>query len=446
MSSVVAEGTRVSGRGAPAGARAASRARWRVTARRRAALLAVCLFILLAVPSEGYLGLARITWALRQAIGNDGFRLAAWEVQALGQKGRDLVARPGAALTPEAQRDLVLAYFAATERARDLADAIERIYADPRQADPASAAAPLRAALEALRAEQAVRRPAVESILERQTATVLAEMGLGMAGRAWPPVRFQFTESPLYLIVSPRNRITLLEGLYLDPGLDIPRMEQIESQVQTGLDVSALVEGTGGFSSYPTMVIENESLEWVLNTIAHEWAHTYLVFRPLGWHYDDSSDMRTMNETVASIVGDEVGRAVLLRYYPELARPEPWPRPPSLQPQWWGQEPEADTFRFGAFMRETRLEVDRLLAAGRVTEAEDYMEARRQILVQRGYAIRKLNQAYFAFHGSYAVGPAATDPIGAKLRALRQRTASLAAFVQAVARLTGVSDLDALLQ
>ncbi len=97
-------------------------------------------------------------------------------------------------------------------------------------------------------------------------------------------------------------------------------------------------------------------------------------------------------------------------------------------------------------MRETRLEVDRLLAAGRITEAEQYMETRREILVQRGYAIRKLNQAYFAFHGSYAVGPAATDPIGAKLRALRQRTASLAEFVQAVSRLTSVAGLDALLQ
>ena len=47
------------------------------------------------------------------------------------------------------------------------------------------------------------------------------------------------------------------------------------------------------------------------------------------------------------------------------------------------------------------------------------MEARRQELVKQGYAIRKLNQAYFAFHGSYAVGTGATDPIGGKLRALR---------------------------
>jgi len=74
------------------------------------------------------------------------------------------------------------------------------------------------------------------------------------------------------------------------------------------------------------------------------------------------------------------------------------------------------------------------------------MEARRKILVARGYLIRKLNQAYFAFHGSYAVGASATDPIGGKLRALRQRTGSLADFVRTVAKITSVADLDAALR
>jgi hypothetical protein len=99
-------------------------------------------------------------------------------------------------------------------------------------------------------------------------------------------------------------------------------------------------------------------------------------------------------------------------------------------------------FEFGPFMRETRLTVDQLLAEGRIDEAEAYMEQRRQTLLDQGYVIRKLNQAYFAFHGSYAVGPAATDPIGGKLRALRDRSASLADFLQTVARFTTASALD----
>lgn len=86
-----------------------------------------------------------------------------------------------------------------------------------------------------------------------------------------------------------------------------------------------------------------------------------------------------------------------------------------------------------------------MLAAGQIEAAEAYMEARRGVLVERGYSIRKLNQAYFAFHGSYAVGTGATDPIGGKLRALRLRTDSLTRFMQIVARFDAAADLDAAL-
>jgi hypothetical protein len=412
----------------------------------RSALVIIGLFLILAVPSDGYLGPARVTLAVKQAIGGHGFRLAAWETQALAQKARDLVLRPGSGLSSQAEHDLVVSYFSDIARSGDLTAQIERIYADPRQVDPAGAAAALQAEMDALRARQAGRRPAVERILERQTASILEEAQLTTSGRVWPPVRFQFTESPLYLIVSPRNRIATTEGVYVDPATSLAEVEEMESQVQERLDVSALVEGTGGFSSYPTMVIEYPSLEWVISTIAHEWAHTYLAFRPLGWHYDASGDTRTLNETVASIVGDEIGSLVMLRYYPELVRPEPWPRPLSLSPEWWGLKTDQQPFRFGPFMRETRLTVDKLLAQGKISEAETYMEARRKILLDHGYVIRKLNQAYFAFHGSYAVGPSATDPIGGKLRALRDRAGSLAEFLRTVARFTDVADLDAALR
>jgi hypothetical protein len=183
-------------------------------------------------------------------------------------------------------------------------------------------------------------------------------------------------------------------------------------------------------------------MEWVISTISHEWIHTYLAFRPLGWRYYDSGAMRTINETVASIAGDELGRRVIERFYPEKAPPPAWPQPRALR-----AEGEAKpTFSFGAFMRETRLAIDKLLAAGQIAEAETYMAARRKELAEHGYLLRRLNQAYFAFHGSYAVGAAATDPIGGKLRLLRLQSGSLAEFMQIVAGFKSAVDLEAALR
>jgi hypothetical protein len=405
-------------------------------------LAAIILWIALTIPSDGYLGRARVDLILRQAIGSHGFRLAAWEGQALAEKARDLVARPGAALPPAAQHDLVVAYFDAIGESGRLESQIERAYADPKQTNPRAAAAPLQAQLDDLRIRQASRRPAVERILGEQLGAVLAAEDLTTAGLIWPPVSFQFAESPNYLIVSPRDLIAVEKGIYLDPTLPVARMEQIEQQVEGRLDVSALVEGTGGFSSYPTMIIEYPAMEWALSTISHEWIHTYLAFLPLGWRYDDSGAMRTLNETVASIAGDELGRRVIERFYPEKASPPAWPRPRAMR-----AEPDAaPPFSFGAFMRETRLAVDKLLAEGKIAEAEAYMEARRKELTEHGYLLRRLNQAYFAFHGSYAVGPAATDPIGGKLRLLRQQSGSLAEFMRVVAGFRSAADLDAALR
>jgi hypothetical protein len=304
----------------------------------------VCLSIVALIPSNGDIGTARTGFVIQQAIGNRGFRLAAWETQAVAQKARDLVARPGADLTSQEQHDLVITYFDGLARIDELAGKIERIHADPKNVDPAALAAPLQVELDELRAAQAERRPAVERILEGQVAAVLDEAGLTTAGHVWPPVRFAFTESPDYLIVSPRDRIAVKKGVYLDPGIAVADMERIEGQVARELDVSALVDGTGGFSSYPTMVVAVPDIAWVLDTVAHEWTHTYLYLRPLGWHYGDNGGMRTINETVASIVGDEIGRRALERFYPERMPPAGWPRPLSMRDDWLGKKSDPPQF------------------------------------------------------------------------------------------------------
>ena len=180
--------------------------------------------------------------------------------------------------------------------------------------------------------------------------------------------------------------------------------------------------------------------------MAHEWVHTYLYLRPLGWHYGDSGGMRTINETVASIVGDEIGRRVAGALLPGADAAGRVAAAALDALDWLGKESEPPQFEYGPFMRKTRLEADRLLAEGKIDEAEKYMEAQRRILVENGYTIRKLNQAYFAFHGSYAVGAAATDPIGGKLRLLRRQAGNLDEFLRTVATFSEPGDLDAALR
>jgi hypothetical protein len=110
--------------------------------------------------------------------------------------------------------------------------------------------------------------------------------------------------------------------------------------------------------------------------------------------------------------------------------------------------PEPPAFDFRAEMRETRVRADELLAEGKVTEAESYMEERRREFVDNGYGIRKLNQAYFAFHGAYADQPGARgeDPVGPAVQDLRAASPDLLTFVRQVARVTTLAELQALLQ
>jgi len=176
------------------------------------------------------------------------------------------------------------------------------------------------------------------------------------------------------------------------------------------------------------------SLDFIVKVAAHEWVHGYMFFRPLGWHYDASPQMRTINETVASIVGDEVGGLVIARFYPELA-------PPPVEKSEKQPQPEPVESEFNREMRHIRLTVDEMLAQGDVAGAEEYMEERRRFLVSRGYYIRKLNQAYFAFHGSYATSLTSVDPIGGALQRLRRESASLREFVNTVADMSSHEEL-----
>ena len=60
------------------------------------------------------------------------------------------------------------------------------------------------------------------------------------------------------------------------------------------------------------------------------------------------------------------------------------------------------------------------------------MKMRGRRLRLGGYRLRKLNQAYFAFRGRYAEGPASVSPIGSQVRALREAHPDVTSFVKTV--------------
>jgi hypothetical protein len=360
------------------------------------------------------------------------FSFARWEAGAITRKLDQMLTDPAGHLSEEEKKAIVLDYISLIQQIGQLEGSIQQTYSTVE--DPATAALPLRQDLAELRQRQADKQGQVEAILEEQITRILVSQDLKTLEIVWPPVKFQFEQLPIYLVISPREEIRVKKAVYLEHGLGLDIREAIEEEIDETFDVSSLTVGVGGLSVYPTMVMEVASLGFVLNTAAHEWTHGYMFFRPLGWHYDASPQMRTINETVASIVGDEVGGLVIARFYPELA-------PPPVAESEEQPQPEPVESEFNREMRRIRLTVDDMLAQGDVEGAEGYMEERRRFLVSQGYYIRKLNQAYFAFYGSYATSPTSVDPIGEALQRLRQESASLREFVDTVAFMSSHEDL-----
>lgn len=343
-------------------------------------------------------------------------------------------------------REIVFEYLRTTQNLLETEFRLEQVYADPQVTDKEAASALLRSQRDGLLARQEKLAPFKESILQDQVGEVLAALGLTAVGQPLPPVLYHNSPTPLALIVSKREEIVQVANISVLPTLTLDDQIALEDSVAGSLDVSTLVVPIGGVGVYPTMVMETANLPWTLNTIAHEWVHNYLNLRPLGLNYSTTPELRTMNETTASIVGDEVGDLLLRIYYPELLASNPDLNLLSLDLHLPRSDRLEDTpvFDFRAEMRETRVTADELLAQGKIEEAEAYMEARRQVFWQNGYLIRKLNQAYFAFHGAYADQPggaAGEDPVGPAVRALRAQSASLADFVNTISWMTSFEQL-----
>ena len=379
--------------------------------------------------------------AARRFTRPDEFDFVNWTLDAIGVKlGQSALAAPFY-FDGIARHQLVVDYFHLMDTILQDENKLDLIYSDPSVKNPATASTSLRAELAGLYIRQSQLDPLAESILQEEVAATLANQGLTSGGQPIPPVLFHLTPLPYNLIISPRNKIQEDASISLIPDLTVDQQVKVESQVDKKLDVSSLVVPVGGIGTYPTMIERTTALDWLTATIAHEWTHNWLDTRPLGLNYDTSPALRTMNETTADIVGGEVGKILLKHYYPEVAAQFAG----QIQTASFTGNPSLASFDFRAEMHTTRVHVDALLAAGKITEAETYMDQRRQVFWDNGYPIRKLNQAYFAFYGAYADvpgGAAGEDPVGPAVRALRARSSSLFTFLKTISQMSSFKQLQ----
>ncbi len=267
--------------------------------------------------------------------------------------------------------------------------------------------------------------------LDSQIESVLKDQGISII----PPVRIRLERPPLLLVISPRDKIEYFDRILLPQDLNLRQQESLENQLAS-LNVSALVMELGGIAAaYPAFVSPDMNIREVIDAAAEEWSHQTLAFRPLGYLYlldslglSQNPDVITMNETLAGLMAGEIGQKVYENYYKGS-----------------GGQPTTNSingFNFDNEMRTTRKNVDVLLARGDIDGAEQYMDERCLVFNENGYSIRKLNQAYFAFHGIYGQDPGAVSPVNDAMHKLRAKYSSLSQFIEEASKLTSYADLQ----
>jgi hypothetical protein len=373
------------------------------------------------------------------------FDFSGWTVDAFWQKLSALSLGPIRHLNNSQERKIIRDYFNVLDETKNTRRTLEDLYSDPDKTQEEGEASALETRL--FEKEHRLKQISLlaEAVIQDQVSQTLGAAGLTDFSQPLPPVFFHVTDLPKNLILSPRNvikqekSISLVSGL--SPGIEI----SLENSVEENTDFSALVVPVGGIGTYPTMVISTGNLLYLTETISHEWIHNYLSLRPLGWNYAKNPALRTMNETAASIAGEELSWLFVRRFYSDLIAPEEDFSYKTIQADYHFQEPQTpDSFNFQQEMYQTRLIVDGLLADGKVEEAENFMEERRKIFWDNGFQIRKLNQAYFAFYGAYADKPysaAGADPVGASVRLLRAKSKDLTTFIKKISRMDSYEEL-----
>ena len=372
------------------------------------------------------------------------FDYVRWELSAIWNKLLNSSSGFVFYLNDYQQRKIIDDYFYSLNTFNQLQQKLNNAYSEPQKTADKNRLLRLEVNVDRASKIMQYHRKIAESVIQYQISQVLRELNLANLGTPFPPVLFQATKLPKQLIISPRDKIFQEKSISLSTDITLVEIIDLENKIEDSLEYSALVVPIGGVGTYPSMVINSTSLRQIIETVAHEWTHNYLTLRPLGISYSASPQLRTMNETTANIAGDEISQAVIEAYYPDLQKKH-LISPAYVYASTSGLSSlKSPDFIFSKEIYQTRVEVDRLLAEGKIDDAEAFMEARRQIFWENGYQIRKLNQAYFAFYGAYADEPfsaAGRDPVGDNVRILRARQPTLAAFINKISWMSSYSEL-----
>ena len=377
----------------------------------------------------------------QEAAASYTYDLIVWEAKNFLSKWLHRVSRalPWNSQDAEGRKQKVYEYFELGARFNELTSEVDRAAART-DGNSSGRIKFLEAELEEISSRRKKLRDDVEEVLEAHISSVVAAEGLEFWREIiFPPVDIRLIEAPKLLVTSPRDRIDRTHDVLLDPNVEVAERKEVEDKLfNESKPLRNRIEHRG-VATYPASLPNNRPLGRTLRTSAHEWLHHYLFFQPLGQNMFSSQDMQILNETLADVAGDEIGNRAL-----DMLGADPESRRGSIgRGAGHSIRPRTEGFEFNPEMRITRRRVDELLSQGRIEEAEAYMEQRRLVFAENGFDIRKINQAWFAFNGTYAESSASVSPIGGQLNELRTLTPDLGTFIKTVA---GISSYQRFLE
>ena len=250
----------------------------------------------------------------------------------------------------------------------------------------------------------------------------------------FPTPEFTVGNSPKLLVTSPRNKIERGSELLISSSINLKDVEKIENTIEEKENLSSIIIDIGGIAAYPAIVKDSNNPRQLFLTFSHEWLHQYLIFHPLGRSYFSSVKMKEINETLANIFSDKLLFSLCLKEF-------------ELKEEICSVEGRVkNEFDYSNFMKNLRLEVDNLLFEKKILEAEKLMKDSTLILNNNGFKIRKINQAWFAFNGTYGDSPSSTSNVDDELLKFINNQLSIKTAIDELKNINSLNDYNNLVK